>query len=192
MGNAQARKRVKASDFNYIADHTAFLTKDIVEDYYNKIMDENRDGKMDAQQFKKIFRVAFPERPEDKLDKLILEVQDSDSKIEVASLMMLIYLFSDGPHDKKLAQIFDLFDEDGNGNISVSELLNLMAYFIKIGEGKSHKVDMATVMAEMYNLGDSDGNEKLEKNEFIRGMKSHSVTQKILNINKIDSLLEIL
>ena len=27
---------------------------------------------------------------------------------------------------------------------------------------------MATVMAEMYNLGDSDGNEKLEKIEFIR------------------------
>ena len=27
---------------------------------------------------------------------------------------------------------------------------------------------MATVMAEMYNMGDSDHNEKLERNEFIR------------------------
>merc|ERR1712168_1434640 len=99
---------------------------------------------------------------------------------------MLIYLFSDGNDDSKLGQIFDLFDEDGNGSICVAELLNLMAFFIEIGEGKSHKVDMATVMAEMYNLGDADGNQKLERNEFIRGMKSHSVTQKILNINKID------
>ena len=27
---------------------------------------------------------------------------------------------------------------------------------------------MATVMAEMYNMGDSDHNEKLDRNEFIR------------------------
>ncbi len=37
-------------------------------------------------------------------------------------------------------QIFNLFDEDGNGNISIEELLNLMAFFIEIGEGKQHKV----------------------------------------------------
>jgi hypothetical protein len=30
------------------------------------------------------------------------------------------------------------------------------------------QVDMATVMAEMYDLGDKDHNEKLEKREFIR------------------------
>jgi Ca2+-binding EF-hand superfamily protein len=39
-------------------------------------------------------------------------------------------------------QIFNLFDEDGNGNISIEELLNLMAFFIEIGEGKEHKVSM--------------------------------------------------
>ena len=31
---------------------------------------------------------------------------------------------------------------------------------------------MATAMAEMYNLGDSDQNEKLEKAEFVRVRKS--------------------
>ena len=29
MGNAQARKRVKAGDFQYIARNTAFLTNDV-------------------------------------------------------------------------------------------------------------------------------------------------------------------
>ena len=37
------------------------------------------------------------------------------------------------------------------------------------------EVDLATSMAEMFNLGDSDQNEKLEKTEFIRvGEKKHS------------------
>ena len=29
-------------------------------------------------------------------------------------------------------------------------------------------IDMSTVMAEMYNIGDKDRNDQLDKNEFVR------------------------
>ena len=31
-----------------------------------------------------------------------------------------------------LFQMFKLFDEDGNGNISIQELLSMMAFFIEV------------------------------------------------------------
>ena len=34
--------------------------------------------------------------------------------------------------------MFNLFDEDGNGNISIEELLNMMAFFIEIGNKWLH------------------------------------------------------
>jgi hypothetical protein len=40
-------------------------------------------------------------------------------------------------------------------------------------------------MAEMFQKGDIDKNEKLELQEFIRGMLEHPVTSKILRIKKI-------
>jgi hypothetical protein len=43
-------------------------------------------------------------------------------------------------------------------------------------------------MAEMYHVGDKDKNEKLELQEFIRGMLDHPVTSKILRIKKIGKL----
>ena len=50
---------------------------------------------------------------------------------------------------------------------------------------------MATVMAEMFQKGDADKNEKLELQEFIRGMLDHPVTSKILRIKKIGKLEQI-
>merc|ERR1711923_512625 len=184
MGNAQARKRLKAADFHYLAKFTAFVTNELVEEYYNDLIDKFPDGRLDKESFIKTFHLAFPNRPEDKVKKLADE-------ISMANMMILFFLFCSGKTEDNLAHIFNLFDQDGNKVITIDELLNLMSVFIEIGEGKDHKVDLATVMAEMYRKGDADKNEKLELKEFVEGMMSHPVTSKIIAIKTIDALLEM-
>jgi len=76
MGNTQARNRLKAQDFHYIAKNTAFLTSDVVNDYYKEVIESSSIGKMEPEMFKKIFRLAFPERPEEKLDALIEKIRN--------------------------------------------------------------------------------------------------------------------
>ena len=61
--------------------------------------------------------------------------------------------------------MFNLFDKDGNGNINIDELLDMMAFFIEIGMDTG-KVDMAQTMAEVFQRGDTNKDEKLSKNEF--------------------------
>merc|ERR1712154_213034 len=81
--------------------------------------------------FKKIFRLAFPERPEEKLDALIEKIRNvekTDGSIPIHSIAMLIYLFCDGKTEDSLGQMFNLFDTDGNGTISISELLNMQEF----------------------------------------------------------------
>ena len=63
--------------------------------------------------------------------------------------------------------MFNLFDEDGNGNISVEELLNMMAFFIELGMDTGN-VDMAKTMAEVFSIGDINRDEKLSKVEFVQ------------------------
>jgi len=188
-----ARNRLKAQDFHYIAKNTAFLTNDVVLDYYNGIMEKcGETGQMDADTFKSIFRLAFPERPEAKLDALIEKlrnVEKTSGTIPIYCCLMLIYLFCDGKTDDNLGQMFNLFDEDGNGTISIEELLNMMAFFIEIGMDTG-SVDMAKTMAEVFAKGDANKDEKLNKLEFINGMTGHPVTSKILSVKTIDGLLE--
>jgi len=192
MGNVAARQRLKAQDFAYISKNTAFLTSGIVQDYYTELVEENRDGKLDAETFKKIFRLAFPERPEDKLDALIKQIQNeekTDENIPIHTIGMLIYLFCDGKTEDNLGQMFNLFDMDGNGHICIEELLHLMAFFIEIGMDKGAS-DIATVICEVFSLGDKDNNQQLDKREFVQGMMNHEVTKKILQVKTIDSLLQ--
>merc|ERR1719323_80730 len=149
-------------------------------------------GQMDCDTFKSIFRLAFPERPEDKLDLLtakVANVEKTDGKIPLHTIGMLLYLFCDGKTEDNLGQMFNLFDEDGNGTISIEELLNMMAFFIEIGMDTG-SVDMAKTMAEVFAKGDANKDEKLNKLEFINGMTGHPVTSKILSVKTIDGLLE--
>ena len=62
--------------------------------------------------------------------------------------------------------MFNLFDTDGNGTISIEELLNMMAFFIEIGMDTG-AVDMATTMAEVFQKGDKNKDDLLNKQEFI-------------------------
>merc|ERR1711937_883740 len=170
MGNAQARRRIKATDFHYLAKFTAFATNDMVEEYYTNLMDKYSDGKMSKEDFIKTFKIAFPERPEEKVIKLADEMANKNDEISMANMLILFYLFCSGKMEDNLVHIFNLFDQDG----------------------KNHKVDLATVMAEMFQKGDKDKNEKLEVKEFCEGMTSHPVTSKILSIKTIDALLELM
>merc|ERR1712060_568298 len=156
MGNAAARQRLKFKDFAYIAKNTNFASRGIVEDYYNDLIAKCPIGKMDLEQFKVTFRLAFPERPEEKLLLLtekVANVDKTDGMIPLHCMGMPLYLF----------------DEDGNGTISIDELLNMMAFFIEIG-ADAGSVDMATVMAEMFQKGDKNKDDKLTKAEFVAGM----------------------
>merc|ERR1712183_631445 len=170
MGNTAARQRLKAQDFAYISRNTAFLSRDIVSDYYTELMSRCPDGKMEPEEFKKIFRLAFPERPEDKLELLTTKVANVEKT------------------EDNLGQMFNLFDEDGNGSMNVEELINMMAFFIEIG-ADAGSVDLATVMAEMFQSGDRNNDEKLTKAEFEKGMMNHPVISSLLKVKTIDALL---
>ena len=97
MGNAQARRRLGAKDFQYIANNTALLNMQIVTEYYTEMIKKYPDGKMDVADFKKIFHLAFPERKQDKVDQLaekLRNVEKTDGTIRELKLCSSKEIFS--------------------------------------------------------------------------------------------------
>ena len=83
----------------------------------------------------------------------------------------------------------------------------MMAFFIELGMDTGN-VDMAKTMAEVFQRGDANKDDKLNQKEFVnvsksrsssielqhskfcQGMMSHPVTAKIMSVKTIDGLLE--
>merc|ERR1712112_722587 len=192
MGNAQARQRIKARDFDYLAKFTGFANEELVEEYYDNLMDKYKDGRMDKEDFIKTFFIAFPSRPAEKVEALATQISNKDGKISMANMLILFYLFSSGSTDENLVGIFNLFDADGNKIITLNELYEIMAVFIEIGEGKDHTIDLAKTMAEMFKVADRNKDDVMDLKEFQTGVMEHPVTAKIFRIKKIDALLDIM
>ena len=89
MGNAQARRRLNAKDFQYIAKNTALLNMQIVTEYFTELVQKYPDGKMEAEDFKRIIHLAFPERNQDKVNQLaekLRNVEKTDGTIRKSML----------------------------------------------------------------------------------------------------------
>ena len=101
----------------------------MVGDLYNELIEKYPLGKMDPEDFKKVFRLAFPERPEEKLTALtekLRNVEKTDGSIRkcksiklvtaticivvnnifsaMHAIAMLLYLFSDAKKEENLGQ----------------------------------------------------------------------------------------
>merc|ERR1712050_177924 len=172
MGNAQARKRIKARDFEYLAKNTRFATIELVEEYFDMLMDKYTDGKMEEEDFIKVFSIAFPARPEEKVHELAKRLSNKGGKISMANMLILFYLFCDGKLEDNLVGIFNLFDADGNKIITLNELYE--------------------IMAEMFKVADKNKDDVMDLKEFQTGVMEHPVTAKIFRIKEIDALLDIM
>merc|ERR1719222_161940 len=72
--------------------------------------------------FIKMFNIAFPTRPIEKVEILADELTNANGKISMANMLILFYLFCSGKMEDNLTGIFNLFDQDGNKMITLNEL----------------------------------------------------------------------
>merc|ERR1712013_357188 len=121
---------------------------------------------MEEEDFIKMFGIAFPARPEEKVHELAKRIANKDGKISMANMLVLFYLFCDGKLEDNLVGIFNLFDADGNKIITLNELYE------------------STLLTWLRPW--------LRCSRFQTGVMEHPVTAKIFRIKKIDALLDIM
>merc|ERR1719233_2842313 len=110
--------------------NTRFATIELVEEYFDMVMDKYTDGRMEEEDFIKMFGIAFPARPEEKVHELAKRLTNKDGKISMANMLVLFYLFCDGKLEgkehsidlaKTMAEMFKVADRNKDDVMDLKE-----------------------------------------------------------------------
>ncbi|XP_033763698.1 calmodulin-A-like [Pecten maximus] len=125
------------------------------------LFDKDGDGTITSKELGTVMRSLGQHPTESDLKDMINEVDtDGNGTIDFPEfLSMMARQVRDGNEDEELVEAFRVFDKDGNGFISASELRHVM---LSLGEKLTdEEVD------EMIKEADSNGDEQIDYNEFV-------------------------
>ena len=107
--------------------------------------------------------------------------RNNDGSISFPELMLALSVTMLGSEKEKMEWAFEIFDEDGNGEISLVEMEELLKGIDDHTNGESDETRTGKI-ADIFKIVDTDSNGFLSREEFIEGMKLHPTFSKLLSM----------
>ena len=128
--------------------------------------DKNGDGTITGAELEEIIKSLGLNPSKDEVRDMLNELDvDQSGSIDFTEFVTLMAKQSQGKEtEEELLEAFKVFDKDGNGNISATELKTVMH---NLGENLSD-----ADIEEMIREADLDGDGEINYNEFVKMMKS--------------------
>ena len=130
------------------------------------LFDKDGDGTITTKELGTVMKNLGQNPTEAELQEMIKEVDvDKNGIIDFPEFLSLMARkMKDTDTDEELKEAFDVFDRDGNGQISASELRQVMIHLVE--KLTDEEID------EMIGEADLDGDDHMNFEEFVRMMKS--------------------
>ncbi|KAH3763014.1 neuron-specific calcium-binding protein hippocalcin [Pelomyxa schiedti] len=127
---------------------------------------------------KEVFLANMPHNVPREASELIFDSFDKDGSGALDSGEFLQYAAINqfGTLEQKLEASFAVFDSDGNGYLTRSEIasiLELIAKQQKVLDAAMKREITTSLVPKIFAAVDTDHNEKIDKNEFIQGFKAN-------------------
>ncbi|XP_039271708.1 neurocalcin-delta-like [Styela clava] len=182
MGKGESKLQPK--ELADLANSTNFTEKDIHE-WYKGFMKDCPKGKMSKVQFIGMYQEFFPHGDATRFAENIFRTFDEnqDGRIDFREFITALSLTSQGTVDEKLGWAFNIYDLDGNGYISMSEMMKIIdaIYNTRPPKERLTSEDIRNRTKSTFEKLDSNHDGRISRKEFISGAKSDSALVQILN-----------
>ena len=196
MGNTDGK--LKTKDLETLRIDTEFTDNELKEWYqwYRGILLDMPNGRMDVEEFKKIYNRMFPSGVDDRYAEHVFRSFDKnkDGQIDFREFVISISITSRGTLEQKLQWAFKVYDIDEDGYITRKEMLEIVKAIFKmsrhnsLSNSLSVSEDVATPeerVDDIIKQLDANMDGKLSEKEFIDGSKNNpDIASKLIQVNR--------
>ena len=196
MGNTDGK--LKSKELETLRIDTEFTDNELKEWYqwYRGILLDMPNGRMDVEEFKKIYNRMFPSGVDDKYAEHVFRSfdQNKDGQIDFREFVISISITSRGTIEQKLQWAFKVYDIDEDGYITRKEMLEIVKAIFKmsrhnsLSNSLSVSEDVATPeerVDDIIKQLDANMDGKLSEKEFIDGSKNNpDIASKLIQVNR--------
>ncbi|KAM9113002.1 recoverin [Pangshura tecta] len=163
-------------------------TEDELCKWYESFQKQCPDGRISRAEFEKIYGNFFPNSDPKVYARHVFRSFDTndDGTLDFREYIIALHLTSSGKTNLKLEWAFSLFDVDRNGEISKSEVLEIITAIFKmipLEEQKMLADDENTPQKradKLWHYFKKEENDKIAEGEFISGVMKNEAIMKLI------------
>lgn len=189
MGGTQSLPPEQLSE---LLEITKFKKKDLKR-WYKKFIKDYPDGQLDIKRFHELYGRIYRTNFSNHLAEHIFNSldQDNDGYVSFKELMSAISVTTHGTPHAKLEWLFNVYDLDGNGVISLDEVKHMIKCMLALSHRRPAVVTCTTnhgetvtseQIEEMFKVIDLDCNGYWSLEEFEIGILRHPEFVRILKL----------
>ncbi|XP_032648925.1 recoverin [Chelonoidis abingdonii] len=163
-------------------------TEDELCKWYESFQKQCPDGRISRAEFEKIYSNFFPNSDPKVYARHVFRSFDTndDGTLDFREYIIALHLTSSGKTNLKLEWAFSLFDVDRNGEISKSEVLEIITAIFKmippeeqkmLAEDENTPQKRADKLWHYFKKGEND---KIAEGEFISGVMKNEAIMKLI------------